>query len=336
MKYQNKKIIFICEASPQIGLGHLIRCSALSKYFIKKKWVSTLITSRVSEDYREIIKNSFTNIILNKNDEISLLKNMISEYEVVLIDNYKFSFNKQVFIKDNFKTIIFDDFPHRKIASHYLIDPTLGRKKSDYKNFVSSDCNVLTGQKFVQLRENFQKKNIIRKEFLNYKNLPILIFLGGGDNLVLICKILKILNKSKLINDLIVICRKSEKEKIMKLSLRKKINFYHSLNDKELFNLFCKVGLVVGGAGSSCWERCITGLPSVIIPISENQQKIANELNLQYAAISIQKKDVDIKLFPAICSLLLNEYNYLKMSKSASSICDGYGIKRLYEIITRR
>ncbi len=335
MKYHNKKIIFICESSSDIGLGHLMRCSALSKYFLKNKWKSTLLTSRVDNDIRKSLKNSFTKIILNKTNEQKLLQNIILDFDFVLIDDYNYPYNIQMFLKNNINTIVFDDYPHRKIACHFLVDPTLGRKSSDYKNFVLPKCKILTGTKFIQLRESFQKENIVREDFYNYRKLPILVFIGGGNNLNLIFQIIKTLYDSKINNTIYLICSKEEKIEIEKLSYPNKINFFYSLDDKELYNLFKKVSLVIGGSGSSCWERCVMGLPSVIIPISENQKKISYELNLKNAAISIEKKDISLKLIPAIKTILFNEDNYLKMSKNASSICDGYGIKRLYEIFTR-
>lgn len=333
MKHCNKKIIFICESSPKIGLGHLIRCSALSKYFLKKDWQSSLITSEIDKDTMKIVDQSFTTIILKKINQINFLQEIVKNYDLLVIDNYKFSTEKQKLLKKYIKTIIFDDYPHRKVVADYLVDPTLKRRVNEYKKLAVSKCKVLTGIKYVLLRQSFQIKSIIRENFLKYKNLPILIFLGGGYNSILICKIINVLNNSEKLKTIYLICTKNEKNEIQKMKFPNKITFFHSLNDKELFDLLGNVSIVIGASGSSCWERCIMGLPSIIIPISKNQQKIADELDKKNAAVAIKKEDINTKLLPSINSLLLNECNYLQMSKNASLVCDGYGIERLYEIV---
>ena len=333
MTQNNKQILFICEASSEIGLGHLIRCSALSSFFIKKKWKTVLISSNIDNKTFKIIGNSFDVCHLNKINNTNFLEKIFIASQLLVIDNYSFSFEKQKTAMKYIKTIIFDDFPHRKLKANYLIDPTLERNPKEYTKFINKKCEVYTGTKYVQMRKSFQKKNIFRQSFDQYKDLPILIYLGGTNNIEIIDKICSIIISLKLKNKINLICNDNEVNILKKLNSTTKVNFFHSLSDLEMYNLIDKSSIAIGASGSSCWERCILGIPSIVIPISNNQESIAFSLNKHNAAILIKLEDIESKLRDAIKEIMFNKINYLQMSKKASSICDGYGSKRLYNIL---
>jgi spore coat polysaccharide biosynthesis predicted glycosyltransferase SpsG len=81
--------------------------------------------------------------------------------------------------------------------------------------------------------------------------------------------------------------------------------------------------LAIGASGSSSWERCALGLPTISYVIADNQLGIASALESAGAAITIQGVDeFSSKINTAI-------QNLKNMSIKASLICDGFGAKRV-------
>ncbi|WP_372825387.1 glycosyltransferase, partial [Polaromonas sp.] len=55
----------------------------------------------------------------------------------------------------------------------------------------------------------------------------------------------------------------------------------------EIANLMDAADLAIGAGGASSWERCIVGLPTVIVVTAENQALIATELAERGAAVNL-------------------------------------------------
>ena len=90
--------------------------------------------------------------------------------------------------------------------------------------------------------------------------------------------------------------------------------------------------LSIGSGGSTTWERCCLGLPTILLVLSLNQKLVGKAMNKAGAAIVLnQNKNLRTEIREAILLLCNNSNLYLKMSKKAFSICDGNGIDRVID-----
>jgi hypothetical protein len=92
------------------------------------------------------------------------------------------------------------------------------------------------------------------------------------------------------------------------------------------------VDLTIGAGGSSTWERACLGVPSIVIPISENQEVINEYLEKEGY---IQKKDKSKigcgKLAADVKALLSKE----RLLKDSYALTDGRGASRVALVIAR-
>ena len=100
-----------------------------------------------------------------------------------------------------------------------------------------------------------------------------------------------------------------------------KINVH--VDTKQMAELMSQADLAIGASGSSSWERCALGLPSISYVIADNQINIALALENSRAAITIQGIDELVAKLTTAISNLKN------MSIEASLVCDGLGVKRV-------
>ena len=124
-------------------------------------------------------------------------------------------------------------------------------------------------------------------------------------------------------------------KKLRRLTTKRvKTQIYTNL--PNLSSLMSKADLAIGAAGSTSWERCCMGLPTIGVISAENQKFVAKSLNLNGVAIVLHPSFFSVsKISKTVMSLYNNESYYLRISKKAFSICDGNGSKRVAKQIMR-
>jgi len=100
------------------------------------------------------------------------------------------------------------------------------------------------------------------------------------------------------------------------------------VNVSNMAEVMANADLAIGAAGSTTWERCCLGLPSIMVVLADNQKDIADFLKQKQAAIVISKNDIsnDLKLVEGISGTSL-----LDLSKNTRDITDGKGVLRVSE-----
>jgi spore coat polysaccharide biosynthesis predicted glycosyltransferase SpsG len=99
----------------------------------------------------------------------------------------------------------------------------------------------------------------------------------------------------------------------------------------NMAELMANSDLAIGAAGSTSWERCCLGLPTVMICMAENQYVIAKDLHNLGAAISIQQKDIN-KDLPIILNHISSS-QLKNMQYKALQVTQGLGVELLLNYI---
>jgi spore coat polysaccharide biosynthesis predicted glycosyltransferase SpsG len=97
----------------------------------------------------------------------------------------------------------------------------------------------------------------------------------------------------------------------------------------NMSELMTNADLAIGAGGSTSWERCCLGLPTLLFVTADNQQKIAENLQ-NIGAVKITR---NIK--QDLSSMINNLNNWKTMSNQASKVSDGLGVKRVSEYLLR-
>ncbi len=97
----------------------------------------------------------------------------------------------------------------------------------------------------------------------------------------------------------------------------------------NMAQLMADSDLAIGAAGSTSWERCALGLPSVIGVLADNQTFIADALASAGASKIYKTDDGMAMLAEIIATLARNPAEVLRMSKDAANITDGGGTSRV-------
>ena len=105
------------------------------------------------------------------------------------------------------------------------------------------------------------------------------------------------------------------------------------IDTPHMARLTAEADVAIGAAGSSAWERCTLGLPTLMLVVAENQRAAANSLAEREAALVVDADatDFDALFDRALTRLTTDAALRRQMAAASAEICDGQGAPRVAE-----
>ncbi len=356
-------IVFRTDASIEIGTGHVARCITLAKilqaqgktcHFICRELPGNLIdfiesenlgVSRLPAPVKLADDIDITSLLgVPWKHDANECKKILATLQVerVIVDHYGLDeqWENRVLESAAVKLMVIDDLANRKHHCDILLDQTLGRKKSDYDQLIPQSSVKLVGPKFALLRTEFSK---LRNECLSRRKQmslnKILITMGGIDKDNVTSQVLDVLNKCQLSADVKIVVVTGANfphfAELRKLEAQLSLSVEILVNVTNMAEIMCEADLAIGAAGTTSWERCCMGLPSLALVLADNQIESANALDNAGAAIMVG----DVRhtgwkeVLERQVNRLKNSQELLNLSQNAHLLCDGYGSIRVGENI---
>ncbi len=256
----------------------------------------------------------------------------------MIIDHYAIDETWQTLVRKCCKNImVIDDLADRSHSCDLLLDQTYARNPRDYRVLVKSNCHLLCGSSYALLRDEFMS---LRSYSLERRKNPlvrkVLISLGGVDEKNITCEILRALNSQLLeLQFEITVVMGTNALWINQVNeqAREMVGATTVLcGVKNMAQLMAECDLAIGAPGTTAWERCCLGLPTIMIILADNQMKIAHALqNLGAAVLINPSNNLKPVLLDIISQLCVDIDRLTQMSKSAANIVDGLGTTRVIQ-----
>lgn len=308
-----KQAFFRFEASPLIGAGHAIRSCVLADALVENGWKCNIVTTEKSYDFINDL-NRF-----NRVEPEDFYQNPLF-CDLLVIDNYDLDLKYEKHFRSFAKKImIIDDLANRQHDCDVLLDQTYGRDPNDYKNLVPENCTILAGSDYVLLRKEFilMRPKAIEKRRNTKEIKRILISMGGSCQNNHILKALEMVKASGFAGNIDVVLGfdKNNLDQIKQYvkSMINKVDFHVNANMAELIY---EADLAIGAAGSSVWERCCLGLPSVLFLIASNQKYVYELL-------------IHNKICYSFEDFVKNDLYKFSFNKKFYNLLDGFGSNRV-------
>ena len=335
------RIVFRVDASLKMGIGHVMRCLTLANEFKLQNHEIFFICRELPGNLISLIK--YPVLVLPNNeafhkDDLYLnwlgasqerdleqtIKVIPKNTDLVIVDNYALDeiWHKSLRLHTK-KLMVIDDLADRKFDCDILLNQNLGTQILEYSDKVPNDCELLLGCDFALLRPEFQllreKALAKRKKTKEIKN--ILISLGGVD---LSNKAYSILEDiPDYFNVVVILGGHSQHNEMIINYAKNKKNVNVMIDADNISRLMLDADLAIGAGGSTSWERCCLGLPTLLYVLAENQRKIAESLEKLGAVKIVDNLNENLQ------NLLNNFTLWQTMSEKAQIICDGAGVKRI-------
>lgn len=349
------------DASRQIGIGHFMRCltlaDALKQRGVELRFVSRYLPTHLRDmlearNYEFIILNSKANNNItgdlphahwlgisqdaDAQDTIQALSGQAWDWLVV--DHYALDARWESVLRQAVRhVLVIDDLADRQHDCDILLDQNYYvNMLTRYDRLTSKACRMLLGPNFALLRDEFiMARTKIRKR--DGKIRRILVFFGGGDlgnETLKALQALQKINCSELAIDVIIGQQNSYRNdlEIFAASLE---NVTTHFNVSNMSDLVAAADLYVGAAGTTTWERCCLGLPSLVITVAANQVKATRDLDcsgvLTYLGESCSVTAEQITF--AIAECISSPSRMIKQSEKGLALVDGRGVSLCVESI---
>ncbi|MFU3245987.1 MULTISPECIES: UDP-2,4-diacetamido-2,4,6-trideoxy-beta-L-altropyranose hydrolase [Pseudomonas aeruginosa group] len=356
------RAVFRADASLQIGTGHVMRCLSMAReiavrggecIFICREHKGHLIRQIQGLGFKvhtlplEACLDSDTALpharwlgSTQAKDAalcVEILKHIDAEWMVV--DHYALDEQWEAFIKPLVRNLfVIDDLTDRKHDCNILLNQNLAVEPNGYAMLVPTDARILCGPAYALLRPEFhaaRQESIKARQGRPLKH--ILVSLGGidKDNITLrAIDAIKSLDGCQYF-DLTVVMGPNAPWKNSVHSALKSFPGRAELRIgvSNMAELMVASDVAIGAAGSTSWERCVLGLPTLILILADNQLSIGRALQAEGAAQVIELEGLEHEL-PRQLALLMSRNEIREaMSQAASYVCDGLGVQRVVDHI---
>jgi UDP-2,4-diacetamido-2,4,6-trideoxy-beta-L-altropyranose hydrolase len=106
-------------------------------------------------------------------------------------------------------------------------------------------------------------------------------------------------------------------------------------NVENMAELMASADLCIGAGGTTTWERCCAGLPTIAIILAENQKNISESLDKEGALINLgwYHNVTENNIKEGIEGLIDNPQKMVSMSGKSRRLVDGEGVNRVCDAI---
>ena len=359
-------VVFRCDASIQIGTGHVMRCLTLADelahqgakcYFICREHEGNLIDFITQKGYEtcmleavslgSITENQAESTLFhsewlgaNQETDAKQTINIVSSIqpEWLVIDHYALDSYWEEKLRPHCNNIlVIDDLADRKHDCDVLLDQTYGRNNKDYQDLVPSHCKFLCGTTYAILRPEFTKwrqYSLERRKDNGVNN--ILINLGGVDKDNITSRILESLKQASLpgLCTITVVMGSTSPWLDTVITKANQLPWLTEVKTgvSNMAELMANSDLAIGAAGSTSWERCCLGLPTIMLVIAENQIDIAENLgSINAVKVVLNDSNLTQVINEYLFELIQDPKKLKAMNRSSADVLDGYGTYKVIE-----
>lgn len=253
----------------------------------------------------------------------------------LVVDHYAFDARWQRAARpEGTKLVVIDDLADRPHDCDLLLDQNLGRVPGDYDGLVPNNCTRLTGPRYALLRPDFAEARAGALAARAGRGLQLLmISMGGVDAMDATSAVLEALRGCSLPEGLeisvIMGGQAPALERVRALARDMPRRTEVAVDVTNMAGRMASADLAIGAAGSTTWERCALGLPTIIVQIADNQAGIARALSDAGAALDpgpLFAQDFAHNLQAALAAA---QSRMSAISERTADICDGDGTARV-------
>ena len=339
-------LLIRADANVSMGTGHVMRCLALAQAWQDSGGRSTFamaestpsLERRLREEGIEVERlevSAGTAEDAGETGSIASRKNA----EWIVVDGYQFGSAYQSSIKKaGFKLLFMDDHAH---AGPYSADLVLNQNLHASRGLYAErdrSTQLLLGPRYAMLRREFRQWRNWRREIAPVGR-KILVTMGGSDPDNLTARVIAAIQQvsnPNLETTVLVGGSNPHLRSMEELIRRQKAPMRLLIDTSNISEWMTWADVAVAGAGTTFWEMCFLGLPSLLIALAPNQESVADTAGRMGIACNLGKQgEVSAATIAEKLAALLNSENCrMKQSGSGRKLVDGRGAGRVVAFLS--
>ena len=313
-------VLFVCDAGPDVGGGHVMRSLTLAQAltaagadcaFLARPAVETVLDAFAPDTALSVAAEPF---------------------DAVVFDHYGLSATDHRALAKGRPTLVIDDLANRPLEADLVVDSGPARRAQDYAGLTPPGTLLLLGPNHAPVRPAFAalREAGLARRAAGGPVRRILISLGltdvGGITGRVLEQLLPRLGDIAL--DVVV---GSGAPSLARLRALDDPRLTLHVDTRDMLRLTLDADLAIGAGGSSSWERCILGLPTLTLILADNQIAVAASLTEAGASTSLDVASADFNAAfgQRIDQLIADASLRAALSAASARVCDGGGARRV-------
>ena len=275
------------DANEVIGTGHVMRCLSIAEEMQRQgETVTFIIADERAEEL--VVSKGFPVICLHTvwddlEQELDILLYIIKEHQIplLILDSYYVTEYYLQQLRQYVRLVYIDDLNSFLYPVDLLINYNIYAAQLDYETRYRQaglSTEFALGCQYAPLREEFK----MTKRECRSEVAQIMITSGGTDSYNVIGHLLECLYKQEWFADIqyhIILGRFNQNRKMLEAQWEKVENVQFHVDVSNISDYMKQCDLAVTAAGSTVYELCACGIPSIMYTLADNQLAIARTIS---------------------------------------------------------
>lgn len=354
------KVVFRADASRRIGTGHVIRCLTLARALQSRGAQCGMLQRRHAGNLIELASRSglttfelpepppvdepiadedyaaWLGVTANADARESQQALGKEESDWLVVDHYGLDKSWEQATRSHAKgVLVIDDLANRPHDCELLVDQNYYRAGNRrYQDLLPESARILSGPRYALLGERYRNHRPGRPS-VHKAAQRILVYYGGVDPTNETARALRVLRLPEFseIQVDVVIGLSNPHRKAIELLVEQRPRTRLRGQQNDLVDLMLAADLTLGAGGTTTWERCCLGLPSVVTTVAANQvlynRELARDGLISYAGDTTQLTDKE--LAESIRPLIEQPQLAADLARDSWRLVDGWGAVRVAE-----
>jgi UDP-2,4-diacetamido-2,4,6-trideoxy-beta-L-altropyranose hydrolase len=336
----DRHILFVCDAGPTVGGGHVMRCLTLAQALEAKGLACAFVSPPPVAALLDAFAPGMARVPADNTEPARLVAAARADRAAALLvfDHYGLDEDDHRAAAGSRPVLVIDDLADRPLGANLVLDSGPDRAAADYDGLVPAGTRVLCGPAFAPVRPAFAalRPEALARRLAEPPPGRILVSLGLGDLGGITGRVLELLlpMAGSIAIDAVLGAAAPSLGKVRALCLAYG-NLKLHIDSRDMAGLTARADLTIGGGGSSSWERCVLGLPTLLLILADNQRPAARALEAAGAALALEAAGpaFDGAFEEDVSRLLTDPRLRTGMALAASQVCDGLGAERVAEAV---
>ena len=324
------RILFVVDAGPVVGGGHVMRSLTLAQALTAQGAACAFVGSPAVAGLLDAFAPGTARIAAE-----DLAAAAVREaFEAIVFDHYGLAEPDHRAMAQGRPVLVIDDLADRPLGADIVLDSGPQRRAADYLGLTGETTRLLLGPTYAPVRPEFAA---LREPALAWRGEPVLralVSLGLTDVGGVTARIVDLLRPR--IHDIgldVVLGGQSPSLPGLAKIARRDPRLLLHVDTPHMARLTAEADIAVGAAGSSTWERCVLGLPSLMVVLADNQRPAARAMSEREAALvaDLAAPDFETVFDRHLMRLLRDAKLRRQLAANSAAVCDGLGAGRVAE-----
>ena len=344
MQASNSVLMIRADANVTIATGHAMRCLALAQawqdmggraIFAMAESVPAIDARIAAERIEAINIKECPGSLADATCTADLASRCNATW--IVADGYHFGSEYQHRLKNSAVKLLFlDDNGH---AGHYAADVVLNQNPHAHETLYADRelyTRLLLGPDYALLRREFRACHNGKRAIPNHGR-KVLATLGGADPDNVTLQVVAGLQNLKIegLEAVVVLGGGNPHFESLAGALAGDRQIRLLRDAPNMPELMAWADVAIAGAGATCWEMCLLGLPALLISLAPNQLSIAQWLDQKGVASYVgSTEQISPKAIAGRLESLLHDADArARMSRRARKLVDGTGALKVTTLL---